>query len=649
MIPGPILHSLSVITLSILLLNSALAQKRELTSQDQRAVTSYRNALAAYDKNDYKLAEALLMDAISRDSDFIEAHIVLSQLLQELGRADESIAMARRVIELNPNFFPRIRLNLGNLLLAKGDYLNAREQFYLLIASGKLSENVERLARLGLSSSEFALESLANPVPFQPINLGPNINSPLDEYWPSLSADENTLVITINAPKDPSIREIIYNRQEDFYISTRDTNGELLPVKNIGAPINTPMHNEGAQSLTADGQSMYFTVCTGLCNLFVSNMLPNGQWSRPERLPPPVNQSRSSEKQPSISPDGQTLYFVSNRVDGFGDFDIWRSTRTGENTWSNPENLGPTLNTPFNEQSPFIHFDNKTLYFASDGHTGMGGLDIYVTRMLTDTSWAWPQNLGYPINTHHDEDGLVVNTRGTTAYFSSDINPEMGRDIFRFELHEAARPKPVSYVRGLITDARTGWPLRANVKLVDLDSGEELMNSYSQADGHFLVCIPTSRRYGLFALATGYLYSSSHFDLVGIHTVDKPFRKDMELEPIRIGSTLVMRNIFFETNSYALLDVSLVELNKLVELLNMNPAIRIEVGGHTDSVGGYEHNMILSGSRAKAVTDYLVSRSISSARITWKGYGESKPIDTNETEEGRAGNRRTEIRIIDGM
>jgi outer membrane protein OmpA-like peptidoglycan-associated protein len=504
---------------------------------------------------------------------------------------------------------------------------------------------MRELAELYIKSCDFAQEAIANPVPFELINLGPNVNSTLDEYWPSLSASENTLVITVKKPVPLPTGEPSGRHQEDFYITHRNEQGEWEPVSNIGAPINTPHFNEGAQSLTADGKTMYYTICRGYCNLYFSELDDNGRWGNPKSLPNPINLPYSSEKQPSISPDGKTLYFVSNRNTGMGDFDVWRVHKLDSNKWGDPENLGDSINTKYNEQSPFIHFDNRTLYFSSNGRVGMGGLDIFMSQMINDSTWSTPKNLGYPINTHRDEDGLIVNAKGTMAYYSSDISAEAGRDIFKFEIPQDIRPTPTSYITGTITDARSGWPIRANFTLMDVARDSIITEAQASSSGSFLLTLPTNRSYAMFASAPNYLYHSEHFDLSGIYSADEPYRKNIELTPIRIGGIIVMRNVFYETDSYQLKGESISELNKLTELLNLNPTLTIEVGGHTDNVGSASYNLTLSDNRAKSVAQFLIEKGIDPARITSKGYGLTKPIGDNATEDGRAENRRTEIKI----
>jgi outer membrane protein OmpA-like peptidoglycan-associated protein len=631
---------------SFLISAAASAQQRDLSTSDKKAIANYQSALEAYDKYDYYKAELFLREAVKSDKRFIEAFLILSQVYQETGRTEEAIVAAETAVAINPNFFPLVYFNLGNMLLSRGEYQRALDHFSKFVGFRNIRPESKDLALLRMEGCRFGLNALQNPVPFEPKNLGSNVNSNMDDYWPSLSADENTLVITVNTPKDTTSKEVLYNRQEDFFITHRNKNGDWVPVRNLGTPINTPINNEGAQSLSADGNRMYYTFCAGVCNLFVSDRQPDGSWGRPQKLPEPVNLSYSSEKQPSISPDGRTLYFVSNRGGGKGKYDVWYSTRLGDNRWSDPVNIGDSINTPFNEQSPFIHFDNQTLYFASDGHVGMGGLDLFVSRRLNDTTWSKPQNLGYPINTYRSEDGLIVNAKGTVAYYSSDRNPDSGRDVFTFELNPEVRPNPASYVTGLITDIKSGWPVKSSFQLVDIESGDEVMDSESTPQGTYLVCLPSDRSYAFFVSAPGYLFHSDHFDLKGVHSALEPFRKNIELRPIRVGEVMVMRNIFFETDSYELKNESVVELSRLIDLLTKNPTMRIEVGGHTDDVGADDYNLTLSENRAKAVVNFLTSKGISADRLNWKGYGETVPIAGNETDEGKAQNRRTEIRVI---
>jgi len=275
----------------------------------------------------------------------------------------------------------------------------------------------------------------------------------------------------------------------------------------------------------------------------------------------------------------------------------------------------------------------------------MGGLDLFVSKLSPKGTWSMPKNLGYPINTYRDEDGLIVNAQGVTAYYSSDRIPENGRDIYTFTLYPEIRPIPSSYLTGTIKDALTGFPIKANFNLIDLSNEHEIMKSISSDDGSYLVCIPSEKSYAFFASAVGYLFYSEHFDMKGEHSIERPFKKDILLDPIKVNQTMVMRNIFFDTDSSVLKPESIVELNRLVDFLSVNKTLRIEIGGHTDNQGIDSYNQLLSEKRAKSVVDFLVSHQISSVRVQWVGYGSLKPISDNKTEEGRAQNRRTEVKI----
>jgi outer membrane protein OmpA-like peptidoglycan-associated protein/tetratricopeptide (TPR) repeat protein len=632
--------------LLVALSSLVFSQPRSLSTKNRKAIESYKAALEAYNKYDTKNAERLLAMAIKFDKKFIESYLTLSQLLQEQGRNEEAIAAADKAIAINPDFFPSIYYNIGNMLFRSGRYHEALERYKKYLSYRNLRAELAYMARFKSSCCNFAIEATKNPVPFEPRSLGASINTTLDEYWPSLSADESTLVFTANIPIDTVSSSAFTRRQEDFFISNRDQSGQWATAQAIGPPINTVRNNEGAQSLTADGKRMYYTVCAGVCNIYYSNRLQNGEWSKPIKLPEPLNLPTTSEKQPSISPDGRTLYFVSNREGSKGRFDIWYSHLISDWEWTTPANISDSINTPFNEQSPFIHFDNQTLFFASDGHIGMGGLDLFFSKRINDTLWSKPMNLGYPINTYADEDGLIVNATGNTAYYSSDRVPNMGRDIFTFELYPEARPHPVSYITGTIRDSKTDGPLKAQFNLTDIDTGLKIMSSTSGDDGSYIVCLPANRSYAFMASAPKYLFYSEHINLKDVHSASQPLNLNIFLKPISVGEVMVMRNVFFETASWDLKEESLVELENLFELLTINPQIRIEIGGHTDSVGGEKDNLLLSNNRAKSVADFLLSKGIDQKRLTWHGYGEANPMADNDTPEGRAQNRRTEVKVM---
>jgi outer membrane protein OmpA-like peptidoglycan-associated protein len=436
--------------------------------------------------------------------------------------------------------------------------------------------------------------------------------------------------------------------QEDFYISYYSDNS-WQKAFNAGPPLNT-RQNEGAQTLSSGGNYMFFTACDrprglGSCDIYFS-VFNNGNWSEPSNLGNPVN-SPSWESQPSISSDGKMLFFSSNRPGGMGGKDLWFSKFSFNNIWKDPVNLGKVINSIGDEMSPFIHFDGRTLYFASDGRAGMGGFDIYITRMNTDSSWTEPKNLGYPINTFNDEMGLVIESEGQRAYFSSIRDKSNGKDIFYFYLYENVQPNPVSYMKGKVYDKETGKLLKAEYELINLSNGNVTLKNFTDETGNFLVCLPSGYNYGINVSKTGYLFYSENFMLEKEHTIMEPFIKRINLCPIKVGEKMQLSNVFYEVDSWDLKKESISELNNLANLLSENKALIMEIGGYTDSTGTDEYNLVLSEKRALSVVNYLIGKGISIKRLKYKGYGNTYPIGNNVTEEGRKLNRRTEAKIIE--
>ena len=527
-----------------------------------------------------------------------------------------------------------------------GDYQNAHIHFNVYLAQKGMSEKNRIVALKNSLNCEFAIEAMKNPVPFNPESVGNSINTEDDEYWPSMTADGQTMMFTrqkTHGDQHTSLREL----QEDFYISYFADNC-WQKAFNAGTPLNTKQ-NEGAQSISSNGNYMFFTACDrsdglGSCDLYFSAFI-NGSWTEPSNLRHPVN-SASWESQPSISADGKILYFSSSRPGGFGGKDLWFSTLNEKNIWTDPVNMGKFINTSGDEMSPFIHFDGRTLYFASDGRVGMGGFDIYMSRMNDDSTWTEPINLGYPINTYNDEMGLVIESGGQKAYFSSIRDNINGKDIFSFNLYESIRPNPVSYLKGKVYDKDTGKLLKADYELINLSTGSVSIKSSTDEYGNFLVCLPSGYNYGINVSKAGYLFYSENFMFEGEHTLVEPFVKRISLNPVKIGEKMRLSNVFYEVDSWELKKESMSELNNLVKLLTDNEDIIVEIDGYTDSTGSDEYNLILSEKRALSVVNYLISKGIPSERLKYKGYGNKYPVGDNVTFEGRKLNRRTEAIII---
>ena len=508
------------IWLFILLALTPALWGQNYSSGSKKAIKRFEEARDCLNQRDPACAEEALLKAIKADDRFVEAYQLLAQLSYDRGEMEEAICYYARTLEIDPEGNPEGYRLLAGLRLMNGEYAEAMQllQHYLSLSPEKIKNQAG--AESLMESCLFALEAMENPVPFRPQNLGPAVNSEYNEYWPALSVDEQILMFTVMLPLNLPAGEDPGTFQEDFYYATRrDENWE--PRVNAGKPLNTD-DNEGAQSLTADGKTLWFTACNrrdgqGMCDLYFSTW-KDGKWSRPINAGSPIN-SVYSEKHPAISADGRTLYFTSNRPGGRGSYDIWVAMRGGEG-WSEPVNLGDSVNTSGLEQSPFIHPDQQSLYFASNGWPGMGQGDLYLTKRKHGGSWSTPQNLGYPINTHHDDMGLSLNARGNRAYFASDRGQGTDTDIYTFDMPEETRPVPVSYMRGRVYDSRTMRGIRAVIQLMDLESGEAIMELEShEGEGDYLLALPSNRDYALNVSADGYLFYSEHFTFAGQHSL----------------------------------------------------------------------------------------------------------------------------------
>ncbi len=622
----------------------SLGQSFHTTSN--KALKVYNDGVSAYDYFDLTKAESSFREAITIDPRFFEAYMMLGDLMEKQHRYSEAVRNYRSAVKIDSMFFKPVFFSLGMSELKSGEYASALIHLNVYLAQTGMSEKNRIVAKKNVGNCEFAVNALKNPVPFNPINMGSAINTTDDEYWPSITADGQTIMFT-RQPVNRGASSVKEIPQEDFYVSYFSDN-EWQKALNAGAPLNTRL-NEGAQTLSSNGRYMYFTACDrpggmGSCDIYFS-AFNDGKWSEPYNLMSPVNTSHW-ESQPSVSADGKTLYFSSNRPGGFGGKDIWYSTLNDRSQWTTPVNMGGKINTDGDEMSPFIHFDGKTLYFASDGHVGLGGFDIFVSRMNSDSTWTDPQNLGYPINTYNDEMGLVIESGGKKAYFSTIRDKAYGKDIYYFDLYESARPAPVSYLKGQVYDKETGRLLRADYELINLSTNKISIKSSTDGYGNFLICLPSGYNYGINVIKQGYLFYSENFMFEGEHPAIEPYIKKISLSPIKTGETMLLANVFYEVDSWELKKESMTELNTLADLLLQNKDLVIEIGGYTDSTGSSDYNQALSEKRAKSVVAYLISRGIPTDRLKSRGYGNNSPIGSNITEEGRRLNRRTEARIL---
>jgi outer membrane protein OmpA-like peptidoglycan-associated protein/Tol biopolymer transport system component len=646
--PNNFIRFLSLILLLGFL--NAGAQNAPLSTKSKKAAGMFNDAIDLYQKKEYQKSLHILEKATDEDPGFVEAYILKGDILSEEQHPLDAVIQYKKGLAADPEYSPNLYFVVANVELLTGRYTDARKDYEKFLTYPNQPKEKQAKASRNLKSCDFGINAMAHPVPFKPKNLGDSINSAYDEYVNAITPDEQRLYFTRKLPRGKNEAGQYTEFNEDFYCATKK-DSTWNKARNLGPPINT-VDNEGALCISPDGKFIFFAACNrpegfGSCDIYWSRNT-GGQWSEPENLGPVVN-SGAWDSQPSFSSDGKTLYFASKRAGGKGSSDIWKTElKQDGSSWSVPVNLGDSINTPQEEMAPFIHPDDRTLYFSSRGHPGMGGFDLYYSRKDADGNWTNPVDLGYPINSYADEITLVVSAHGDVAYISSDKpGGHGGMDIYSFKLYKEAQPVLVTYFKGMVYDKETNLRLEAKFELVDLSTGKVVSNSSSDpVTGEFLLSLPTEKEYGLNVSRPGYLFYSDHFELRGEHSKAKPFIYNVPLQPIRIGETVILKNIFFDTDKFNLKPESMSELSKLLQLLKSNPTIHIEISGHTDNQGTAEHNLILSMNRALAVYDYLVGNGIGKDRLTYAGYGLTRPIDSNDSEQGRSNNRRTEFKVV---
>lgn len=629
----------------------------------KKALKIFEQGNDKYILRDLNTAKIIFEKAVKKYPRYIAAHKRLAEIYWELKDYKKASAIYHKLSVLQPttiNLF-QVNMNLAQMQYEQEYYDKAIAQAdtALAIKLPTALDNDRQMAQRFKEQCKFIQYAKAHPVLFKPIHLDSTINTRRDEYLPMLTADESVMVFT---------RRITaaLTANEDFYMARNNGNDTTFLwqlATPLAAPINTE-NNEGAICISPDGKKLFFAAkdrkdTEGGFDLYYC-IKSGAEWVGPYNLGRPLN-TPAWDSQPCISADGKSLYFASRRKGGLGGIDIWVSHLNEDRYWGEPENLGSNINTDKDEQTPFIHPDNYTLYFSSNGHIGMGDADIYVSRRDSVGKWQKSENLGYPINTKGNESGLTVTANGKHAYFAAK-NDSMGIDIYYFDLPPQLKPRYVTYVKGRVSDAdKPRTSLSASVELIDLDSGDTVLKTTSdEKTGEFLITLPVGKNYMYNVAKQGYLFYSENFALKNTFD-DKPYRLDIALKPIvrdtatlaaqkainnnalKKGQSVILKNVFFDTDAYNLQPVSHTELNRLVQLLSENPKLKIEIGGHTDSIGTSTHNIELSGRRAKSVYEYIVGKGIDKQRLSYKGYGSTRPIADNKTPQGRAANRRTEF------
>ena len=668
---------LSVLSTIFVLISAFTFGQFRYSTSNKKAIKLFEQAQQAPNKSldpyskglNFKEGLALLDKALSKDQNFWEAHLLAAEYEEYLKNYPSSIQHYESALKINPNhsstgstyFF------LSNVLMKSGEYAKALQAITIYQKQRNPNPDFINQTYYMRANCEFALESIKHPKKFNPINVGPGINTKDPEYFPTITVDGKTILFTRRVVDErvPGIKQ-----QEDFYFSHFD-GGTWQKADPMPQNVNTLL-NEGAPTIAPDGRSLIFVACSdqsgdnnygenrtgkGSCDLFYTKKLGQ-KWLDPINLPGAVN-TLNWESQPSLSADGKTLYFI-RRVSPRGEpanTDIFVTKLQDNGKWSAATPLSKVINTPMQEESVLIHPDGKTLYFASRGHIGMGGSDIFVSRLQENEQWSKPENLGYPINTVFDENSLMVSPEGEIAFFASDRDGGYGGlDIYSFELPKEFQPTKTIYFDGIVFDATTKKPLGGKFQLIDVSSGKEVI--FSEADrisGEFMVTLPLNREYALNVTYPGYTFFSKNFNMVNPDNLES-IHMDVPLVPLTSDEPVRLANVFFDLNSAQLRKESYPELSKLAELMTLNPTIRIEIGGHTDTRGDEKENLKLSAERAKAVLEFLITKGIDAKRMDSKGYGESKPVFSDalissmktedEKEKSHQMNRRTEYRII---
>ncbi len=486
---------------------------------------------------------------------------------------------------------------------------------------------------------------------YEIVNLGDKINTNYSEYVPLITADNRFLIFTARKPKENSSKKLkkmthfYYSYDEDIFRSVWK-DGEWQEPTKYGLAVNKNNKHDACVSLSIDGQTIFTYKGENNGDLYYET-IENGKWTKSNPLNGVIN-SPYRETHISLSYDSKTAYLISDRPGGFGGLDIWKVTKTGD-TWDVIENLGPEVNTPYNEDGVFIHPDGTTIYFSSQGHNSMGGYDIFETN-YEEGKWTKPVNMGRPINSADDDIYFVLTADGKNAYLASAKPQGKGmQDIYNINPFEKKKFRDFHLVlfRGIVVDINTKEKLSAKVDIVDNDLGVSIFSANVDPELGFVLSLPAGKNYGIAVEKEGYLFHSENF-MVEPKSGYKEYDKIIEIEKVQVGAVMTLKNVFFDFDKSDLKSQSVTELTRLINLLALYPNIKVQLEGHTDSYGSDEYNQSLSERRVTAVRDYLVAHAVPATKIVKViGYGEVKPIDTNETDEGRANNRRVELRVVE--
>ncbi|MEJ1240667.1 OmpA family protein [Chryseolinea sp. T2] len=617
-----------------------------LSTKSKKAIELYTVADNFRVRGEYDQAINLLNQALAKDPKFVEAYLRLGLTYFSMKQYQNALRQFEKGLALTDdiNRQKAFWYSMGEPYLLTGEYEKAMKVLKSFIDNERTSKQRLDRANMLYKSAEFALESKANPNPYSRKLLSDSVNEFELQYFPVLTADQSQLIFTRRISDNP-------NDDENLVVSRKSSRGRWLRAESISKNINTPL-NEGTCSISADGRKLILTTCTGRdgigsCDLYESIKVGN-DWSEPRNLGRNVNSS-AWESQPSLSADGRTLYFVSDRKAGLGLRDIWVSTQDSKGEWTKAVNAGPQINSAYDEISPFIHANNRTLFFATNGRPGFGGYDIFYCDR-DSSGWTTPKNLGQPINDNGEQFSLYITADGQKGYYSHEET--LGSGHSRSKIYEVLIPPTnqvrfrSNYVKGVIRDKVSRSPLSARIELLNIKTDEVVsLVSSDSVTGEYLIILTQGDEYALYVTKAGYLFKSYNFNYSEI-TDFEPIAIDIDLEKVMAGSVAVLNNIFFDVDKYELKEKSSPELQKILRFLKENPRVKVEIGGHTDNSGSASYNRELSEKRARSVYDFMVQHGIDKARLFTKGYGPDRPVASNENDAGKQQNRRIEFRIL---
>ncbi len=609
----------------------------ETTSK--KAEKYYKDAVTARkNKKDYDAVIKLVNKSAEEDSSYADPWLLLGDYAY-IKKDFKTMSNAYvKLIERCPDGYALPYYRLGKVYYEKGELNECIKTLNEFISFDYEKEELVRDA----NTMMYRAQLMNNPVEFNPVKLeGVSTSNP--EYLPFISPDNEFCFFTRRFDEFPK-GALTPRSVEKFMISSRQEDGNFDTGSPMPLPFNmSSSNNEGGPTITKDNRVLYFTYNdNGNFDLFYSEWSLKG-WGPITNMGENVNDPLQWDSQPSVSADGNDLYFSTYRDTINETSDIY-VTHKKNGVWGKAVPL--PINTNGNEKTPYIHPDNRTLYFASDSLPGMGGYDIYVVRKNEKGNWGKPVNIGYPINTQADEVGFFISTDGRSGYFASNtLKGSSGYDIYQFNLPENAKPERVLFVKGDLRDSENNIPFAAKIELKNLNTQETMAVDYDSTTGKYASVVLFDSDYILTVQKDGHAYNSEYFSKED-STISEPVTTNFELKQIEVGGTYKLNNIFFNTNSFELNHVSKNILLDFANFLNANPKVNVAIHGHTDNIGDADSNLQLSENRAKSVYSFLISIGIDKSRLSYKGFGQSKPIAENDSNTGRAQNRRTEFVIL---